>query len=348
MLFSPKKKNGPRVVVLGGGNGTSRLLQALLPWVKEGQLDSLYALVHMADDGGSTGKLRAQYDVGAMGDLTRCLLALSSLWGDERGEELLKALEYRFSEGDFKGHTLRNILLTVFELTSQDIDSAIAIMARLIQIPKYTGVIPTTLKPLTQQVIVDEGGQEKMLGEGQHFISWNVDLQGPGHDKPGQARVVFKEKDILLNPRAAAALQQATHIIVAPGHTVGSILPALATPGLGEAIRGSSAHLTIVMTLLTTPQHTSGWSGEDFVRVYESYLGRSADTVIANTGQPDISLVAGQEWVTFSEDAHAYQLLSADLAQVSQQVVQAADVVPRPIVVHRGDTIKGLFETVLF
>ena len=338
----------PRVVVLGGGNGTSRLLKALLPWQMEGKIESLYALVHMADDGGSTGKLRAQYEVGAMGDLTNSLMALSTLWGDVRGEELLKALMYRFESGDFKGHSLRNILLTVFELTSSDIDSAIAIMARMVQIPKFTGVIPLTEKALTQQVVVGEGASEHVLGEGQHFISWNVDLQADAAWKPGDVKITFKEKDVELNPRAAKALLEATHIIVAPGHTVGTIMPMLATPGLMQAIEKNPANLIIVMTLLTTPRHTTGWSGEDFVRVYQSYLGRGADVVVANTSMPDIGLVAGQDWVKFGDVNHTYELLKAEVAKVLDIQQLKADVVPRPILVHDSEKMKEVFGRLFF
>jgi len=66
-----------RVVILGGGNGTSQLLRALVPLLVEEKLASLHALVLNADDGGSTGRLREQYGVGAMGDMTNCLTALS-------------------------------------------------------------------------------------------------------------------------------------------------------------------------------------------------------------------------------------------------------------------------------
>lgn len=336
-----------RVVVLGGGNGTSRLLRSLLPLLSAGDIASLYALVHMADDGGSTGRLREQYAVGAMGDLTRCLLALSRLWGDVRGEELLRALEYRFDSGDFKGHSLRNILLAAFELTSSDIDSAIAIMARLVQIPKYTGVIPMTTKGLTQQVVVMEEGQEKILGEGQHFISWNIDLQSDPAWKPGDARIVFKEKEAQLNPRAVKALKEATHIIIAPGHTIGSILPALASPGLQAVVQKSAAPITVVMTLLTTPRHTTGWMGEDFVRVYESYLGRSVAAVVGNTGQANISLVEGQDWVRFAEEPHDYTLVSEDLVSTEEQKMQTSDVVPRAIVVHDSNKMEALFKKLL-
>src|SRR3989344_102272 len=151
-----------RVVVLGGGNGTSRLLSALLPLLSDKSISSLHALVHMADDGGSTGRLRQQYAVGAMGDLTKCLLALSCLRGDIRGDEFLKALEYRFEDGDFQGHTLRNTLLAALELTSSDIDAAIATFARVLQVPKYTGVIPTTLRGVTQQVSLAQDGDQKI------------------------------------------------------------------------------------------------------------------------------------------------------------------------------------------
>ncbi len=336
-----------RVVVLGGGNGTSRLLRSLLPLYHDQTLESLYALVHMADDGGSTGRLREQYAVGAMGDLTKCLMALSTLWEDVRGKELLKALEYRFNSGDFKGHTLRNILLTVFELTSSDIDSAIAIMARLIQIPKFTGVIPTTTKGITQQVVIEQNGNKQLLGEGQHFISWQVDLQKDPSWKPGDFKIEYKEKDITLNPRAINALAEATHIIIAPGHTIGSILPVLASPGLKEAISSSHAPITVVMTLLTTPHHTTHWTGEDFVRVYESYIGREVQTVIANTGKPDISLVEGQAWVEFSEKDHSYNLIAEDLVSTEEQNIQAGDSVPRAIVIHDSQRLLPIFRKLL-
>lgn len=337
-----------RIVVLGGGNGTSRLLTALLPLLTEGSIASLHALVHMADDGGSTGRLREQYAVGAMGDLTKCLLALTSLRGDVRGDQFLKALEYRFANGDFIGHTLRNALLAALELTSADIDAAIATFARILQVPKYAGVIPTTLRALTQQVSITEHGTQKILGRGQHFISWNVNVQEDPSWKPEDIRVTFAEQDVPLNPRARKALEMATHIIIAPGHTYGSILPTLASLGLGNAdvLSNSNAHITVVMTLLTTPLHTVGWKGEDFIRVYESYLKRPVNLVVANTGRPDIALVPGQEWVEFSDDSHAYKLESSDVVEILAPHQQAQDTVPRPVLVHSQKKMEEILRRV--
>ncbi len=335
-----------KIVVLGGGNGTSHLLKALLPLLQEKKIKSLYALVSTADDGGSTGRLREQYEVSSMGDLTKSLMALSTLQGDIRGEELLRALNYRFHEGDFSGHTLRNILLAVFELTSQDIDSAIAILARLLQIPKNSGVIPTTLKPLQQRVEVKINGRRSTLGEGQHFISHKVNLQIDPAWKPGAVRVTFKE-NLPLNPRAQEILKDATHILIAPGHTFGTILPTLALPALGEAIKKSSAKLWVVMTLLSTPRQTTGWSGEDFVRVYESYLGRPVELVISNTEHAEVPLVPEQHWVEFQEQEHAYKFIEADLVSTEEQPAQAADVVPRAIVVHDSMKLEKLFRELL-
>jgi uncharacterized cofD-like protein len=337
-----------KVVVLGGGNGTSRLLLALAPLLKDQTIDSLHALVHMADDGGSTGRLREQYEVGAMGDITRCLLALSSLRGDIRGDEFLRALEYRFENGDFAGHTLRNALLTALELTS-NLDDAIATFARVLQIPKFAGVIPTTLRPLTQQVVLQKNDTEKLLGSGQHFISWNVNVQQDPSWKPEDIRVKFTEPVAELNPRAKEALNAATHIIIAPGHTYGSILPTLASLSVGNAagLSKNTAHITAVMTLLTTPLHTVGWSGEDFVRVYESYLQRNIDVVIANTGKVDITLVPGQAWVEFSQQDHSYVLERAEVARKVETPQNAHDAVPRAVLVHDSDTMSRIFRTYL-
>lgn len=336
----------PHVVVLGGGNGTSRLLRALLPLLKADKIASLHALVHMSDDGGSTGRLREQYNVAAMGDLTRCLMALSSFQGDIRGEEFLQALEYRFDSGDFQGHTLRNIFLTALEKTS-DIDTAIATMARILQVPKYAGVVPTTLTTLTEQVVITFNGSRNVLGEGEHSIAHKVNLQADPGWRPGDVRVTFAEGDVALNPRAATLLADATHIIVAPGHTYGTILPTLALPALQRAITTNAGAIYIVMTLLTTPRQTTGWTGEDFVRVYESYLGRSVTGVITNTSTVPVTLVPGQDWVTFTEATHPYRLIGADTVDTLSPLPQAADTVPRAIVVHDVAKLKQLLTPVL-
>ncbi len=337
-----------RVVVLGGGNGTSRLLLACMPLLQSGEIQSLHALVHMADDGGSTGRLRQQYEVGSVGDLTKCLLALSTLRGDVRGDEFLRALEYRFENGDFAGHTLRNALLAALELTS-DLDAAIATFARVLQVPKHAGVIPSTLTPLTQQVMLVKDGERTLLGSGQHFISWNVNVQKDPHWKPEDIRVSFAEQDAVINPRAKRALERATHIIIAPGHTYGSILPTLASLSLGNAhaLQDSKAKIIVIMTLLTTPLHTVGWRGEDFVRVYESYLKRPVDAVIANSGREDVELVPGQEWVEFASDSHPYELERVPVVRKVDVPQQSHDSVPRPVLVHDDAEMRKIFQRYL-
>ncbi len=345
MALAPDNLEGARVVVLGGGNGSSHLLRALLPLLHDGRVASLHALVQMADDGGSTGRLREQYQVGAMGDLSRCLLALSPLKDDIRGKRFIKALEYRFADGDFGGHTLRNALLTAMELTS-DLDAAIATFARILQVPKYTGVIPTTLMGVTQQVVDPDGN---VLGSGQHFLSHNVDLQKDGVWQPGDVCVNFEESGLEMNERAKEALKNATHVVVAPGHTYGTILPALASLSIDSSfsIADLSAKFLVVMTLLTTPTHTTGWSGEDFVRVYESYLGRGADVVVANTGVATVDMAEGQTWVDFTEDEHDYDLIQEELVSTEEQKKVDGDTVPRAIVVHDEEKVREVFESLL-
>jgi uncharacterized cofD-like protein len=337
----------PRVIVLGGGNGTSRLLLALKIALEQGRISSLHALVLNADDGGSTGRLRSQYGVAAMGDLTKSLMALSGFQGDRRGEQLLEALNYRFEGGDFGGHTLRNVFLASLEKTS-GLDAAVSMMARVLQLPKEAGAVPTTLKALTQQVVIERDGQQELLGEGQHFISHKVNLQVEPSWSPGQVRVGFKEGEEPLNPRASELLQQATRVIIAPGHTYGTILPTLALPALGRELARVKAKLMVVMTLLTTPKQTSGWSGEDFVRVYESYLGgKKVEVVLANTGKGEVELVEGQEWVRFKEKKHGYQLIEQEMVSTKRPRVVASDVVPRAIAVHETKVLQAVFDGIL-
>lgn len=338
--------SAPRIVVLGGGNGTSRLLAALLPLLKARQIASLHALVHMSDDGGSTGRLRTQYGVAACGDLTKCLLALSGLTTEERGQVFLKALNFRYHSGDFEGHTLRNMLLTSLQISS-DLDSALASMAQLLRVPKMAGVLPTTLTTLTERVDIETEGVRRLLGEGEHFIAHHVNLQAEPSWLPGHVGVSFNEGDVPLNPRAQKVLEEASHIIVAPGHTYGSILPSLALPALGRAVATTKADLWVVMTLLTTPRQTTDWSGEDFVRVYESYLQRKISTVIANTTALPIALNEGQGWVSFKEHNHPYQLIRHDMVSSELPPQQDGDRVPRAIVVHDSQKLHSLFEGIL-
>ena len=346
MTALARNDNRPRVVVLGGGNGTSRLLAALKPLLLDEQIASLHALVVNADDGGSTGRLREQYDVSAMGDLTRCLVALSGFHGDIRGEEFLKALDHRFDGGDFSVHTLRNIFLTSLEQTS-DIDAGLAMMARLLQIPKFSGVVPTTLRPLRQQVVVTVDGQTQLIGEGQHFISHNVNLQADPRWQPGDVQVQFAEGDVPLNPRAQEILDYASHIVIAPGHTYGTILPLLALPALQRALQNHTAQLIGVMPLLTTPRQTTEWSGEDFARVYAEYCGRKFDAVISNTGESNLELVDGQAWVHFLDSEHDYELINEDVVSMEEQVMPTSDVVPRAIAIHDAEKLSVVLRPLL-
>lgn len=346
----------PRVVILGGGNGTSRLLLAILPMLLNEEIESLHALVHMSDDGGSTGRLREQYQVSAVGDLTKCLMALSSLRGDLRGNEFLSALEHRFDSGDFIGHTVRNILLAALETTQPGsvadqsdapIDRALAVMARILQVPKNAGVIPTTTVPLTEQVVIKFNGHRNLLGEGQHSISHSVNMQADPRWKPGDVKVRFAEGDVPLNERAGKILDRATHIIIAPGHTYGTILPTLALPALQRKISKNKARAWVVMTLLTTPMQTTGWTGQDFVNVYQSYLGKNIDLVISNNKKADIELVNGQDWVEFDNTEKEYQFIQKPLVSSALPKSQSGDVVPRAIVVHDSAKMQKLITDLL-
>ena len=101
------------------------------------------------------------------------------------------------------------------------------------------------------------------------------------------------------------------------------------------------------MTLLTTPLHTVGWSGEDFVRVYESYINRPVDLVVANSGRVPMDFVAGQSWVEFTEHDHPYELIHKDIVRVVESKQDIHDVVPRPVLVHDAQEMTNIFYSYL-
>lgn len=253
----------PSIVVIGGGTGIFALLKGL----KKRRCD-ITAIVTMADDGGSTGKLRDEYGVLPPGDIRQALVALSrssTIWRD--------LFTFRFSGGGLAGHSFGNLFLSALEQMTGDFPAAIE---RASEILNAKGrVVPVTLTDTRLCAELEDGAQVR----GEHRIE--------NEAKPRRIKRVWLEPVPVANPAALAALQTADIIVVGPGSLFSSIIPNLIVPGVAEAIQAARAKKIFVCNIMTQPNETAGFTLADFLLALDSVLKPGTfDAVVYNSTRP--------------------------------------------------------------
>ncbi|MDR1511374.1 MAG: YvcK family protein [Endomicrobium sp.] len=249
------------IVALGGGSGLSTLLRGLKKYNK-----SITAVVNMADDGGSSGKLRSEFGVLPPGDIRNCLVALS-----EEESLMSKLFQYRFpAQGTLSGHSFGNLFLTAMSSILGSFDGAIANCGEVLAIRGR--VLPVTLSSIVLEAELECG--KKVRGESK--IS----------------EVEEKIKRINLSPMSPPAapnvidvLKNADIIILGPGSLYTSIIVNLLIDGVVDAIKLSKAYKIYVCNIMTQPGETKNYKLSGHVSAIEehSYNG-ILDCVIANEG----------------------------------------------------------------
>lgn len=254
-----------RVVVVGGGTGTSVVLSGL----KEAVNLQLSAIVVVSDNGGSTRRLRDEFGFLPVGDLRQCLAALAN--GNNQAE-VRKLLLYRFDKGNgLQGHNLGNLVLTALEDMSGSPGEAIEIASKIFRI-KGT-VLPVTEENV--QLVIEYADGTIKIGEDT--------LDDP---KQGGKQIA----NIKLSPRAKLyhkakdALLLADHIILGPGDLYGSLLPNTLAAGFSQALKKSTAQFIYIVNLMTHYSQTHNMSAVDHIKAVTNYCGRHPDVVIINTG----------------------------------------------------------------
>lgn len=253
-----------KIVTIGGGNGQSRLLRALVKYPK---FSGLTAVVSMADNGGSTGRLCEQYAVLPPGDVRRCLLALSA------NEDVEQIWNYRFNAGDLKGHVLGNIWLTAAALQCGSFQEAIDQTSRLLQ--TRGEVLAVTDKP-AQLVATLENGQEIF---GEHAIDV------PTHDASLAMESLRLEPVVETTARVREALAAADLVVLTMGDLFTSIVPNLLVRGVNEAILQSAAKVVGVCNRVTKNGETQNFSQQDYLCQLQKYLAPARlDVFIVDNG----------------------------------------------------------------
>lgn len=266
MAQKSPKNNKKNVVVLGGGTGTFTILTGLKKYPF-----NLTAIVAMSDNGGSTGVLRDELGVLPPGDVSRCLIALST------SDQLMRNLmDYRFQEGTLKGHKFGNLLLSALEKVTGSFDGAVEKASDILRLKGR--VVPATLDEVH---LMAEVGSRTIRGEEKiQMTKLNGSLKRLWLEPAGKA-----------NPKAIEAIKNADAIIIGPGNLYASLIPNLLVKGIPEAIKKSRAKKIFVCSLMTKVEHTKNFSVADYTGTIEKYLGSSLDIVIYNNKKPSDELL---------------------------------------------------------
>lgn len=252
-----------KVVVLGGGTGSSTLLRGL----KEFPID-LTAIVSVCDDGNSTGVLREEFSIPAVGDIRRVLVALS-----ETEPLVMELFNYRFkTTSDLDGHTVGNLLLTASSEITGNLSDGIEALSKVFN-------LKGKVVPLTEENVVLMGEmKDGSIVEGEHHITKaNKEIK----------RVFYKETPVPTK-EAVKALEDADLIVLSMGSLFTSIIPNLICDEILDAIDRSSGKIMYVCNMVTQPGETEEFKVSDHVKLLNQYLGkRKIDVVIANDGKID-------------------------------------------------------------
>jgi len=264
---------GPRIVAIGGGTGLSTLLRGLKTYTS-----NLSVIVTVADDGGSSGRLRDEYRVLPPGDFRQCLIALAD------AEPLMKQLfDHRFKEGSLDGHAFGNLFIMAMADVTGNFEQALRESGKVLAV-KGT-IVPSTLQDVTLVASINGGS---VVGESKI----------PKQNGP-ISHVFLKPDGVQVNPEAAQAILSAELIIVGPGSLYTSILPNLLVEGMVEAIKASPALKLYICNVAAQPGETEGYNVEDYLRVIREHVGANLfDFVLVNSNTTH-SPTGGQAPVIF-------------------------------------------------
>ena len=255
---------GPKIVVIGGGTGLSTMLRGLKLYT-----NNITAIVTVGDDGGGSGKLRADLGMLPPGDIRNCILALADT--EPIMEDLL---QYRFTEGSLKGQSFGNLFLAAMDGISDSFESAVQKMSSVLAV---TGkVLPVTLDDMKLIAELENGN----IVEGESIIPDEVVKQKS------------KIKELRINPKKALplldalmAINEADAIVMGPGSLYTSIIPNLLVEDIVECINKSDAIKIYISNVMTQPGETDNFAVSDHIKTLMKYSGKnSIEYVIANNG----------------------------------------------------------------
>ena len=300
-------KSPLRIVSIGGGTGLSALLHGL----KQIQTPlDLTAVVTVTDDGGSSGRLRRDFEIAPPGDIRNCMVALS-----EDEALLSKLFQYRFQSGSgLKGHSFGNLFLTALTNITGDFALAVKQSGEVLKIRGH--IFPSTTENVVLEAVLENGslvsGETKISKSRKHIATVRLN---PRHCKP--------------LPETLDAIAAADLITFGPGSLFTSVIPNMLVDGIPGAIRNSSATKAYFVNLMWQPGETIRFRASDHVRALQQHAGgKLIDTVVLNTApiRPAARRRYAQQHVNPVENDVA-ALLGMGLRVVQTDLVQQTAVV---------------------
>ena len=257
-----------KVVTIGGGTGLSVLLRGLKKYPLE-----ITAVVTVADDGGSSGKIRSDMNIPSPGDIRNVIAALSDV-----EPYLEKMFQYRFDSGEVKGHPVGNLMIAAMTDIHGDFSTAIKVMSRILNVRGT--VLPTTNDIATLNAVLSDG--EIIRGES------SITKAGGVID-----HVYITPSRVKPNEDVLKAIEEADYIIMGPGSLYTSIIPNLVISNVSEKIRESNAKKIYVCNVMTQHGETDNYSVCDHILAINKHVEENIfDLVIANSREFDDSILS--------------------------------------------------------
>ena len=260
-------KSQRKVVAIGGGTGLFPVLCALKKY-----FESPTAVITMADDGGSTGILRDEFNILPPGDVRRALIAFA----ETDDKLLLDLFDYRFKEGaGLAGHSFGNLFLTALERITGTFEDAITEAGKILK-TKGT-ILPVTLTLNRLMAELEDGS----------IIKGETDIDIPRKSDRSKIKKVWLEPKVKANPKVIEAIAAADLVIIGPGDLYTSLIPNLLVEGIGKALATTKAKVLYIANCMTKSGETNGFSASTFLGTISGYLPEGTiDYVAINTTKP--------------------------------------------------------------
>lgn len=325
ILYQKKHlSRGPRIVTIGGGTGLSVLLTGLKEYTS-----NISAIVTVADDGGSSGRLRQEFDILPPGDIRNCLVALAD------ASTLMRDLfQFRFdTTSQLSGHSFGNLFITVMTRLTGDFEKAIKETSKVLALRGQ--VIPSTLNNVT--LVAQHKDGSTTVGENKI----------PKTHKPIE-KVSLDPAESQATPDALKAIEEAQMIILGPGSLYTSIIPNLLIKDISQAISSSSAIKVYVCNVMTQPGETDGFSASDHIKVLVNHSHpRIIDYCIVNTGEIPVEILkryAQQDSYPVMNDRKkienmGYRVIEDDFGVIEEGVIRHVPVKLARIILGLMDEI---------
>ncbi len=315
------KSNKKKVVVIGGGHGQAAICRGL----KLIENIDITAIVTVADDGGSTGRLRKQFDIPAMGDIRNVLISLAE------SESLLSTLmDYRFESSsdkedtDVQGHNLGNLILTAMTKSCGSFMEAIGTIEKILNVKGK--IVPASLQLVTLYATMIDG----------------TIVQGEANIPNFNNRIirVFYDHDVKATPLAIKAILNADLIIYGIGSLYTSILPNIIIKDIDDALKQSKAKKVYFCNVMSQPGETDGYSVEEHVDGLIRHGAIVDKVIVANDIVPDKLiekyLKEGSTLVKVMSKKHNYEIEECSLLDFKDDLIR-----------HNSNKIKVVVESLL-